>query len=412
MDSIMGARCYDVIVVGAGPSGTTAARQCALKGLKALLIEKKEFPRYKPCAGGVSQWGLSHLDFDVPEEIIEQECFGTRIFFKGRFAEASKPSRVGILVSRKTFDAFLLHKAEEAGTEVFLSTEARDFRTASHRVEVLTDRDSFQAQCLVIAEGALGRMARRIRGPYGQDGAAMSMVTEIASGQDEIDKRTGGQLQLHFDVIHGGYGWIFPHRGYYSVGVGGTRGRTGKPRELLRGFMTRQGFQGEQKLHGHLLPVGGIRRKVVDHRVVLVGDAAGFVDAFSGEGIGYAILSGKLAAETIWDALSRGAPSLIDLVAFQERCDRRFGARLRDAKYLARILHSLPAVFLRTVATYPEVVGRLLDLAEWKISYRQFLIGFLARMPFYLAKRGSEGPMPADREIPQSQRGNHPVLEK
>jgi len=74
MDSSMTKKRYDVIVIGAGPAGTTAARHCALKGLDTLLIEKKEFPRYKPCAGGVSQWAVSALGLGLPAELVENEC--------------------------------------------------------------------------------------------------------------------------------------------------------------------------------------------------------------------------------------------------------------------------------------------------------------------------------------------------
>lgn len=384
MDLVMKAGGYDAIVIGAGPSGTTAARQCALKGLTTLLIEKKEFPRDKPCAGGVAHRALSTLDFEVPQNIIEQEFFGFRIYFRRSFAGAHKPFRVGILVSRRVFDNLLLQKAKEAGAEVLLATEARDFRVGPDRVEVATNRGSFRGECIVIAEGAMGRLARRVRGPWGRKGASITVATEIESPQDEIDRRTQGQIQFHFDVAHRGYGWIFPHRGYYSVGIGGTRGRIGNPIDLLKDFLTRQGFDTGQKLRSHFLPVGGIRRKVADHRVILVGDAAGFVDAFAGEGITYAILSGKLAAETIYDALNQPSVSRIDLATFQERCDAHFGARLRQAYYMSRILHSLPGVFLKILATHEEAIDKLLNVALWEMSYREFLVWLLARTPRYL----------------------------
>lgn len=383
MDSVMRGKLYDAIVIGAGPSGTTAARQCALKGLHTLLIEKKEFPRYKPCAGAVTQWALSTLDFEMPEDIIERELSGARFFFRGSFAEASKPFRIGILVSRSSFDNFLLQKARESGAKVLLATEARDFHVRPDHVEVTTNKGPFRGQCIVIAEGAMGGLARRIRGPFGKEGAAMTMVTEIENSQDEIDRRTQGQIQLHFDVAHRGYGWIFPHRGYYSIGIGGIRGRIGNPSKLLRDFLTKHDFDRRQKLWSHFIPAGGIRRKVAEHRVLLVGDAAGFVDSFVGEGIGYAILSGKLAAETIHEALNQASASRIDLTAFQDRCDTHFGARLRYAYYVAKILHSLPGVFLRSFATHQEVVDKLLNVAVWKMSYREFLIWFLARTPRY-----------------------------
>ena len=85
-------------------------------------------------------------------------------------------------------------------------------------------------------------------------------------------------------------------------------------------------------------------------------------------------------------ALGEGRPSKVDLNPFQELCEGRFGVRLRYSKHLARILHSLPGVFLKTFASQPEVIDRFLDLAVWQISYREALIWFLARLPKYLLR--------------------------
>lgn len=384
MDSGMTVKAYDAIIIGAGPAGATAARLCALKGLNTLLIEKKEFPRYKACAGLVTQWALSTLDFELPVDIIEREWSGGRFFFRENFAEAYKPFRVGILASRPTFDHFLLQKAREAGAEVLLSTEARDYRIGPERVEIATTKGSYRGQCIVIAEGAMGGLARRVRGPYGRKGARIAVVTEIESSREEIERRTEGKIHVHFDVAYRGYGWVFPHRDHYSVGIGGMRGRIGKPVHVLREYLTRQNFHGSPRFRSHLVPIGGIRRKIADRRVLLVGDAAGFIDAFAGEGIGYAILSGKLAAETIHETLNQRSLSTMDLTVFQDKCEAHFGERLRHSYYLDRILHSLPGVFMKILATHDEVLDTLLNVATWNMSYREFIVWLLARTPRYL----------------------------
>ncbi|MBW2058518.1 MAG: geranylgeranyl reductase family protein [Deltaproteobacteria bacterium] len=380
----MRGRVVDVIVVGAGPSGSTAARQCALRGLDTLLVEKERFPRYKPCAGGVTRWALSGLDFELPQELVELEWHGGRVFFQDHFAEAYKPSPVGILVSRSSFDDLLLERAKQAGASVLLATKATGFDVRPGHVEVATSGGSFRGKYLVIAEGAMGKLARRVRGPYRRNEVAVTAVTEIRSSHDEIQKLTQGKIHIHFGVSRRGYGWIFPHRGYLSVGIGGIHGRATNPIHLLKHFLTEQGLERAERIRGHLVPLGGFRRRVTGDRVLLVGDAAGFVDAFAGEGIGYAILSGKLAAETIHDTLNGTPGSTPDLAAFRDRCEARFGARLRQAYYLSRTVHSLPGVFLKTLATQRETINRLLDVAMWEISYGEFLIWLLARMPRYL----------------------------
>ena len=233
----------------------------------------------------------------------------------------------------------------------------------------------------------MGGLAPGIRGPFGEK-VAVTMVTEVESSQEEIGRRTEGRVQIDFDVAYRGYGWVFPHRGYYSVGIGGMRGRIANPTQLLKGFLARHGFDGtRRKFRGHFIPAGGIRRTITSDRVLLVGDAAGFVDSFVGEGIGYAILSGKLAAETIQEALKEGNLSREVLASYQENCDAHFGERLRYAYFLAMVLHSLPGVFLRVLATHQEVVQKLLRVGMWEISYRDFLVWLLAKTPLYLLNR-------------------------
>jgi len=343
-----------------------------------------DFPRYKPCGGGVTHWALSNLDFELPLDMVEREWSGGRIFYKDRFAEAHKPFRVGVLVSRLTFDDFLLGKAKEAGAKALLATRARDYSVRPDHVEVSTDKGLFRGRCVVIAEGAMGVLAERIRGPFSQRGTSVTVVTEIESSEQEIENRTQGKIHAYFDVAHRGYGWIFPHDRYYSVGIGGLRGRIANPINLMKDFLIGHGFDSRHKFRSHFLPIGGIRRKVADHRVLLVGDAAGFVDAFVREGIGYAILSGKLAAETIYESLPQVGPSGNDLGAFQEKCDTHFGARLRQSLYLDTVLHSLPGVFLKILASQLEVIDTLLNVALWKTTYREFLLWFLPRIPRFL----------------------------
>jgi flavin-dependent dehydrogenase len=111
------------------------------------------------------------------------------------------------------------------------------------------------------------------------------------------------------------------------------------------------------------------------------------VDAFAGEGIVYAILSGKLAAETIFEALNKGS---FDLTPFQDKCEAHFGARLRQANYLARILHGLPGVFLKILTSHEEVIDTLLNVAMWEMSYRDFIVWLLARTPRYLLRGGQD----------------------
>src|SRR3990172_813303 len=109
-----GGNMFDVIIAGAGPAGSTCARECAREGLKTLLLDKDSFPRSKPCGGAVSRRALSLLDFTLPDHIIEKECYGARVHYDGRSIEAHSNDRIAVLVSRERFDTFLADKAVES----------------------------------------------------------------------------------------------------------------------------------------------------------------------------------------------------------------------------------------------------------------------------------------------------------
>ncbi len=110
---------YDVIIIGGGPSGASAARRAGKLGLKTLLLEKEKFPRYKPCGGGLSEHAISYLDFELPKDIIEWEVTGgAKVIFRDQLIKVNKDHRLSVLVSRDKFDNFLLEKAKETGIEV------------------------------------------------------------------------------------------------------------------------------------------------------------------------------------------------------------------------------------------------------------------------------------------------------
>ncbi|MBP2030815.1 flavin-dependent dehydrogenase [Methanohalophilus levihalophilus] len=104
---------YDVIVVGAGPAGATAARKTAKAGLKTLLLEKSRLPRVKVCGGGVSMQTVSNLGICIPESLIERKCFGARVRYKNMCLESEANECLALMVSREKFDSYLTMCAVE-----------------------------------------------------------------------------------------------------------------------------------------------------------------------------------------------------------------------------------------------------------------------------------------------------------
>ncbi len=360
---------YDLIIVGGGPSGSAAGRIAGKMGINTLLIEKEEHPRYKPCGGALSDHAISYLDFELPEDICEWDINGARVFYKGRVIEASKDYRVSTVVTRSKLDKFLLDRAGETGIEIHFREKVTDIQEFNDRVEVHTGAAVYSSKYLIIAEGSQGMLSRKVRRKDKKSEYGMCVVTEVPQDNGLIDRRLSNLIELHFDAAEKGYGWVFPHNGYYSVGLGGFAHRISRPKQALSAFLKRNGFDGSLKSKGHVIPSGGVQRKLNSSRILLAGDAAGFVDAFSGEGLAYAIRSGQLAAEVV----VRSLQGLEDLNEYAKRCEKEFGEHLRYSLLFARIMHIFPDLTFKIFTNKPDILEKFIEVAAFKMTYKDFL---------------------------------------
>jgi geranylgeranyl reductase family protein len=374
---------YDVIIAGAGPAGSTCARICAKYGLKTLLLDRDHFPRSKPCAGAVSEQALKYLDFKLPEHIIEEECFGVRVHYQNRFIEIKKDKRFAVLVTRKNFDAILLNKAVEEGTRFLDGEQVAAVKDGQDAIEVYTGARSYRGKFLIGSDGIHSRVARAVRPSHRKDEVAIALVCQVPAGEQEIRKKFDKTLDLYFGKAPVGYGWLFPHRGYYSAGIAGIASRFSKPREALMDFS--QFLQLKlPAIQGHFIPFGGIRRCVAQGRMLLAGDAAGFADPFHGEGIAHAILSGKLAAQTLSYTIKCGKSPSFAVSHYRSQTDRLITRQLRVALRMAYQLDKHPDLFMRVFFDHPEPLMRYLDIPAGKNDYRSFQRWIFTRLPLLL----------------------------
>ncbi|MBU4406627.1 MAG: FAD-dependent monooxygenase, partial [Candidatus Altiarchaeota archaeon] len=169
---------YDVIVVGSGPAGSTAARECALRGLNTLVIEKEKLPRHKPCGGAVSSKALSLLDFKIRNDLVERECYGSRLHYGGYEIEARKPYRIGIFTSRDEFDMYLVEKAIDANAELKDAESVKSLTIGDSSVVVRTDKGTYKASAVIGADGVNSGVANYVRPRYNTNEVALAMETE------------------------------------------------------------------------------------------------------------------------------------------------------------------------------------------------------------------------------------------
>lgn len=363
---------YDVIIVGGGPSGASAGRRAGKLGLNTLLLEKEEFPRYKPCGGGLSEHALSYLDFEIPQELIEWEITGAKVIFKDQLIEANKAYRLSVLISRDQFDNLLLDKVKEIGVEVHTGEKVLCCREMHEYVEVETEQGTYRAKFAIVADGAQGLIKTCVRPMDTKSEYGICIVTEVPAEETEIEERMRDSVELHFGVAGGGYGWIFPHKTYYSVGIGGVIKDLPHPKRSMLEFLEANGFSGEYELHGHKIPWGGLKRKITGSRVLLSGDAAGFVDSFSGEGLAYAIRSGQFAAEVIAGVcLCNG--NLKDLSKYEALCQAEFGTHLKYSLMFSKIMHRFPDRTFKIFTSSDKMIDKYLELVDFRINYKDYL---------------------------------------
>jgi len=327
---------------------------------------------------------MSYLDFDLPGELIEQDIYGARLHFDGTCIEIKKPYRIAVLVSRTRFDHFLLGKAEEVGARIVQGRRVSALDRDRDGARVMVGKDSYRGRIIIGSDGFHSVTARYVRRKHRKNEYGICVASRIPD--DAVAMDIHDVVDIHFGVAGEGYGWVFPHKGHFSVGIGGSASQLGSPKAAMRRFLASTGLPTDVKMQGFPIPAGGVRRDIVADRLLLAGDAAGFVDAFTGEGIAYAIRSGQLAGEVAATALESGSCCVRGLDPYRVRCEREFGRDLRYSLHSARLMHRFSGLFLRLMASDAEILGRYLEVPARRSSYQKYLAWLLPRIPCYAAR--------------------------
>ena len=342
---------YDVIVIGAGPAGSTTAYRLARAGARVCLMDRARFPRDKPCGGGLTLRAVRELPFSV-EPVVEDRIETIELGFRytRRWSRRAKQPLV-LMTQRRRLDAFLAEQAVTAGAE-FRDGSKVTAVDPSGRVAI--DGERLDADVVVGADGANGITARSLGRPAPEHGVALEGNVAYTHVSRE---RFQGRAVAELGAVPGGYAWVFPKGDHVNVGVGGWQSEGPRLRDHLRELCA--AFEIDEAevrdLRGHRLPMRGASMRPVEGRLLLVGDAAGLVDPLSGDGMYEAVFSGRLAADAALEFLHGRAR---DLDAYAERFAPAF-APLESISWRAKL------AFER----FPHLAFRL---ATTNVSWRLF----------------------------------------
>jgi geranylgeranyl reductase family protein len=342
----------DVIVVGAGPSGATAAYYLAQAGLDVLLLEKSRFPREKVCGDGLTPRAVRSLvamGVDVSEEAGWLRNKGLRVIGGGMrlelpWPELSSYPGYGLVRARASLDETLARRAQAAGAKLRENTTVTgpvlddDGRIVGVNVKADGEERAFRSRVVVAADGNSSRLSiamglrKRDDRPLG-----VAVRTYYTSPRHDDDYLESWLDLWDGDRLLPGYGWIFGMGdGTSNVGLGllntseafGNTDYRALLMRWLRSMPEEWGYVEENRtepVRGAALPMGFNRTPHYYRGLLLAGDAAGMVNPFNGEGIAYAMESGEILARVVAQALAR--PTRAEI----ERVLRGYPEALQDA---------------------------------------------------------------------------------
>ena len=361
----MSEKSYDLLVIGGGPAGAATAYWAAKAGLHTAIIEKKVFPRQKTCGDGLTPRAVHQLsEMNLSQELNNYHRYeGLRAIAHNKSIEMKWPDHptfpsYGYVVRRCDLDTMVVENAVTAGADFFEGMEAispLDRNNTSIEGALALDHSTgeeieFKAKFIAVADGANSRFGRSL-GSNRNKKYPMGMAIR-GYFESPLDKEPWIESALDVKDRHGnsmpGYGWIFPvGNGTINVGIGllstfrdykdvNTTHLFNEFALTLPDYWEINPLTPIEPPTGGRLPMAGSVGPKAGHNWLLVGDAAGSVNPFNGEGIDYAYETGRLAASLFTEANAQKDNSI--LARYPDLLDEEYGLYFKVARLFAKII--------------------------------------------------------------------------
>ncbi|MGC9132680.1 MAG: geranylgeranyl reductase family protein [Candidatus Micrarchaeia archaeon] len=340
---------YDIIVVGAGPAGSSAAKEAALKGAKVLLVDRrKEIGAPVRCGEGLGAGIEKELNFKVPKEAIDAYINGAELYApNNKKLELRNEASKGYVIDRKKFDKFLAEEAARAGAEVIVKTRIDDLKKEGSRFigvvgSSMGERFEASAKVIIAADGGESLIARKA----GINSIATLYDSDFGIEYEMVGVDVKDVIEIYFsnNFAPRGYAWVFP-KGKDSANVGvGVDGLHGNAIYFLKKFLEdyKERFENARvvAVKGGLITVGMYLDELVKQNLMVVGEAAHQVDPVHGGGIALSMKAGKIAGRVACEYVKENK-DISYLQEYKKEWDREEKKRFEQRLELRKVLEKM-----------------------------------------------------------------------
>jgi len=368
---------WDLAVVGLGPAGASLLKELEGFGLKVVVFEKEEFPRKKPCAGGLTPKAYSFLKKRFPEldSVVRKKAYEFLLFNGNRAVSLPSQEVLTYLTDREELDSFLVNSLAKNSFDFHFGETALSVELEEGAVTLKTDKDSYRAKVLIDASGVNSRIANQLK-----------VKREIGFTYEQDVESEREDIVIDFSGFKWGYYWAFPKGSWVTVGLGELKDRSLMKRlkGRLEKLNAKHGFKGKVKWErGFPIPAGRRKNDVLRGNVLFVGDAGGLVDPLTGEGIYYAAKSGALAALFVKRFFDTGRREVF--LAYKNAIDGEFGKEFFWARIVGKLFFPLRSLNLSVVERSERIANLTAGILSGRVSYGRALLEYfklLLRVPF------------------------------
>lgn len=364
----------DVIVVGAGPAGTSIAKNLADEGLDVLVLEKREeIGAPKRCGEGLSSNSAKKLNLDIPKRCIAQKINGAIVYAPNgeKLTVEFGKDTSGLVLERKLFDKWLAEEAARAGSDILTKSPATGLLQNNKGVKaniMMEGEQKLESKMVVAADGFESKIMRMagIKTNKSPDLVDSGYQYEMSN----LDLEDENKIVLYFGnkLAPRGYTWIFPKgkdRANVGIGISAThKKKTAKA--YLDSFIEKYKINGSiLEVNAGAIPVGGLMKNMVSDNLLGIGDAVNQVNAIHGGGIGESIKASRIASKVIKKGIEQNDTSKKTLKEYNKIWWEKRGNQLRKVEKVREIFERLDDTHLNNFKKALSAED-LVDLAHGK----------------------------------------------